>query len=210
MPILRRRRTAISLVDPTDTPFFLDETEERKRSVCNLKDLAEAYFRSVRAQSIMFLLSILSCVLFVAETYQEDFGTSNVALSAIEFAVSLAFLGDYVLSLVFALDRWAYAVSFNGIVDLLSILPLGSFLAFHSGLIAHISIDEGALTWLEVGNLCRILRGLKVFRVMRFSETGDDLTLSYTRRRLTGPSALDDSQSVTVRIFKLIFWFSGT
>ena len=82
-------------------------------------------------------------------------------LQIIEFCISLAFLIDYILTLVFALDRWAYVFSFNGMVDLISILPLGSFLAFHFGLIPHTStgISEGALMWLEIGNLCRWVGG---------------------------------------------------
>ena len=74
------------------------------------------------------------------------------------------------LTVAFAIDRWRYVFSFNGLVDLVSILPLGSFIAFHFGLLGPKGrVDEPALMWLEVGNLCRILRGLKVFRVLRFS-----------------------------------------
>lgn len=73
--------------------------------------------------------------------------------------VSLSFLADYLLTVIFALDRWAYIFSFNGIVDLISILPLGSFLAFHFGLLGPPDdINETAIMWLEIGNLCRCVR----------------------------------------------------
>lgn len=63
--------------------------------------------------------------------------------------------------------------------------------------------------------MCSILRGLKVFRIMRFSESPDVsgalLTPNrYSRRLFTGPSPFDDSNSVSSRVIKLTFWLIGT
>jgi len=208
LPTLRRRRTAVSLTEPADPPFFLKDEDNYERSCWSLKDLAEAYFRSFSAQLFMFSLSILSCVLYVVETYQDN-PHENMTLTVMEFMLSLSFVGDYVLTLAFALDRRRYIVSFNGIIDLVSILPLISFLFYH---ILYGEMHETAVAWLEIGSLCRILRGLKVFRVMRFSsESTSSLKMPYSlRRNLTGPLPYDESNTVTARIITLCFWLCGT
>lgn len=207
LPTLRRRRTAVSLTQPADPPFFLEDEDNYERSWVSLKDLAEAYFRSFWAQLFMFSLSILSCVLYVVETYQDN-PYENITLTVMEMMLSLSFLVDYVLTLAFALDRRRYMVSFNGIIDLVSILPLISFVVY------HLTVGEtqsAAVAWLEIGSLCRILRGLKVFRVMRFSSESNSLKMPYSlRRNLTGPLPFDDSNTVTARIITLCFWLCGT
>jgi hypothetical protein len=208
LPTLRRRRTAVSLTEPADPPFFLEDEDNYERSWRSLKDLAEAYFRSFWAQLFMFSLSILSCVLYVVETYQDN-PYQNVTFTVIEVMLSLSFLVDYVLTLAFALDRRRYIVSFNGIIDLVSILPLISVIVYH---VTYGKTQSAAVAWLEIGSLCRILRGLKVFRVMRFSsESTSSLKMPYSlRRNLTGPLPFDESNTVTARIITLCFWLCGT
>lgn len=79
----------------------------------------------------------------------------------LECILSLSFLIDYMLTFVFALDGWRYVVSFNGVVDLISILPVGSFLAFHMGLLGDAdNVNQTAIMWLEIGNLGRCVGGL--------------------------------------------------
>jgi hypothetical protein len=70
---------------------------------------------------------------------------------ALECLFSLAFLVDYIFSTVFALDSWAYVVSFNGVVDLLSVLPAVSFAVLHYT--PHV---EGAgIDWIDLFHLIR-------------------------------------------------------
>lgn len=208
LPTLRRRRrTAVSLTEPADPPLFLEEEDSHKRSCFSLKDVAEAYFRSFLAQLYMFSLSIISCVLYVAETYQDN-PYEHVGMAIMEFILSISFLVDYVLTIAFALDRRRYIFSFNGIVDLVSILPLISFMVYH---FSYGEMHDTAVAWLEIGSLSRILRGLKVFRVMRFSsESHSSLRMPYSRRNLTGPLPFDEHNTVTARIIKLCFWLCGT
>lgn len=233
-------------------------------------------------QMCMLGLCIFSCILFVVETYEPNYGIANNTITVsvggwmrvtpadrpagdtpialplsvrpptqlLEVLVSLLFLADYVLTIVFALDHWRYVFSFWGIVDLISILPLGSFLAFHFSHSDH--INETTLLWLEIANLFRyagsiqstidpprstplspppapsidrphyptksngnsILRALKVFRVMRFSEASDMsgvLLMPHrnSRRRIIGPPTFDDSNSVSSRVIHLSFWLIG-
>lgn len=182
--------------------MFLEDEDYHKRSCLSLKDLAESYFRSFLAQLLMFGLSIFSCVLYVVETYHEN-PYRHLTLTMLEVLLSLSFLVDYILTLAFALDRWRYIVSFNGIIDLVSILPLISIVVYHA---SYGDKQDVAVAWLEIGSLCRILRGLKVFRVMRFSSESN----AYSRRNLTGPLPFDENNTVTARIVTLCFWLCGT
>lgn len=202
-PTMRQRRTAVSLTEPADPPFFLENEDNYQRSCWSLKDVAEAYFRSFWAQFYMFSLSILACVLYVVETYQES-PYDNTTLTVMEIILSLSFLVDYILTLAFALDRWRYIVSFDGIIDLVSVLPLISLLIYH---FSYGKMHDAAVTWLEIGSLCRILRGLKIFRVMRFSESSSSMKMPYTLQR---DLPFDESDTVKTRIITLCFWLCGT
>lgn len=69
--------------------------------------------------------------------------------------ISSAFLMDFVLSVAFSLDRWAYLWSVNGLVDFLSVLPMLPFIAYHVPGSKMDSRAESGFHWIESTNLCR-------------------------------------------------------
>ena len=134
----------------------------------------------------MLLLSIISCVLFIVETYLPYSGMELVSvtvrpptthlympssrllsrpcladssglllLQVIEALISVAFLADFVLSIAFALDRWAYLWSLNGAIDFLSILPVLPFLAWRIPGFREQRLAMSDFHWIEISSLCR-------------------------------------------------------
>ena len=57
--------------------------------------------------------------------------------------------------MVFALDWKRYVLSLNGLIDLISIIPIITWLAYHMGLMSFADIVSGHYVWLDIGNLCR-------------------------------------------------------
>lgn len=103
---------------------------------------------------ILILASVLAVMLESVEAFASRFGT---ALRVLDWIFTVLFLAEYSVRLWVARDRIRYAVSFFGIVDLLSILP--SFIGiFVSG--AH------SLLVIRVLRLLRVFRVLKVMRML--------------------------------------------
>ena len=113
----------------------------------------EADTRAGKVFDVMLILCILASVMAVfldtVPQIHEHFGP---LLYAVEWGFTLLFTVEYALRLWSINNRWLYARSFYGVVDLLSILP-----AFLSLLV------PGAQNFLVV----RVLRVLRVFRVLR-------------------------------------------
>ncbi|MBN3503088.1 ion transporter [Burkholderia cenocepacia] len=126
----------------------------------------------LRKLDIAVLALIVASVLVVmADSVQELHQQYGHALYAAEWAFTLLFSAEYLLRLCTAKKPAAYARSFFGIVDLVSVLP--TYLAFFfPGL--HALIDV------------RLLRLLRVFRILGLSiylEEGQMLMRALTRAR---------------------------
>lgn len=99
----------------------------------------------------LILASVAAVILDSMASMQARIGT---ALDVLEWGVTVVFSIEYTLRLTCHRHPLKYALSFFGLIDLLSILP--SYLAL---------IEPGALFFLDV----RILRLMRVFRVFRLT-----------------------------------------
>ncbi|MGL6259195.1 ion transporter [Vibrio sp. WXL103] len=106
-----------------------------------------------RAFDIGLIIAILlSLVVVIAESIPEVHAIYGPPLHAIEIAFTLLFTIEYLARLYCSPQRWAYARSFYGIIDLLAIVP--SYLAL---------MIPGASYMLVI----RLLRIMRIFRVLR-------------------------------------------
>ncbi|KWN13450.1 ion transporter [Burkholderia territorii] len=147
-------------------------TEPLRRTVrAAIRDAAR-HPRFVRGLDIAVLALIVASVFVVmADSVQELHARHGKALYAAEWAFTLLFTVEYAVRLLTAPKPAAYARSFFGIVDLVSILP--TYLAFFfPGL--HALIDV------------RLLRLLRVFRILGLAiylEEGQMLIRALARAR---------------------------
>ncbi len=106
-----------------------------------------------RAFDVVLLLVIVASVLAVmlesVDAFSSRFGT---ALRVLDWVFTILFLAEYSVRIWVARDRLRYAISFFGVVDMLSILP--SFLGF---------FFSGMHSLLVI----RVLRLLRVFRILK-------------------------------------------
>jgi voltage-gated potassium channel len=106
-----------------------------------------------RAFDVALLILIVASVVAVMLESVEAFATRfGFALRVLDWVFTIVFLAEYVLRLWVARRRLRYALSFFGLVDLLSILP--SFIGI---------VVSGAHSLLVI----RVLRLLRVFRVLK-------------------------------------------
>lgn len=83
---------------------------------------------------------------------------------AAEVAITAIFTVEYVLRLICAPKRWAYAKSFFGIVDLLSVLP--TYIAMFTAADAH---------YLMIVRILRLMRIFRILKLARFLHEADAL-----------------------------------
>lgn len=127
------------------------------------KTIFESNTRMGRAFDLVLIAVILTSVATVMLNsvhalrvqYGDLFLTAEIAITAI-------FTVEYILRLICAPNRWAYATSFFGIVDLLSVLPT---------YIGLISADAHYLMIVRILRLMRIFRILKLARFLHEAET---------------------------------------
>jgi len=103
------------------------------------------------ALMVAIVLSILVVCLESVASIQAKYGS---VLRAIEWGITILFTVEYILRLYSVDKPWRYALSFYGIVDLLSILP--TYLSF---------FIAGSQSLLVI----RTLRLLRVFRILKLA-----------------------------------------
>ena len=127
------------------------------------KTIFESNTRMGRAFDLVLIAVILTSVVTVmlnsVHSLRVQYG--DLFLTA-EIAITAIFTVEYILRLVCAPNRWAYATSFFGIVDLLSVLPT---------YIGLISADAHYLMIVRILRLMRIFRILKLARFLHEAET---------------------------------------
>lgn len=117
----------------------------------------EAGTRFGRAFDIALLaLIVLSVVAVMLESVAGIRARWGSQLMAIEWAITLIFTAEYVVRLWCVRRPWRYALSFFGIVDLLSIIP--TFLSI---------VVEGSQSLLVIRTL-RLVRAFRVFKLSRY------------------------------------------
>ncbi|MEM7219052.1 MAG: ion transporter [Pseudomonadota bacterium] len=136
----------------------------------------EAHTKAGAAFDVALIVCILLSVgVVLLDTVPGVNARYGNVLYAVEWAFTIIFTVEYVLRLWSINNRWLYARSFYGIVDLASILP-----AFVSLFV------PGAETFLVV----RVLRVLRVFRVLRLVQFVGEAemlvtALAASRRKIT-------------------------
>lgn len=104
---------------------------------------------------IVIVAILLSVAVVIADTMAAPAARYGGALSAAEWTFTALFTVEYVARLVSVRRPWAYALSFYGIIDLLSVLPTYLAIVWPE---SHLLIDV------------RVLRLLRVFRIFRLTE----------------------------------------
>lgn len=108
-----------------------------------------------RVNLIGATLIVISVVVSMVDTLSGISPSSREALKLFEHAVTLVFMGEYLLRLWAAHRPWSYFLSFYGMVDLLTWLPL--FLTGDSELAIRL------LRIFRILKLLRYLRALQLF-----------------------------------------------
>lgn len=124
------------------------------------------------ASMIVIIASVLAVMLESIEVVRVRYGT---ALRIVEWALTFLFTADYLLRLVTVYRPVRYAVSFFGLVDLLSVLP--SYLSL---------VWPGTQSLLVIRSL-RLLRIFRVLKLVHFLDEAKTLTtaLRASRAKIT-------------------------
>lgn len=117
---------------------------------------------------IAILLSVLAVMLESVAGIKAEYGD---ILYTIEWFFTVLFTIEYIARLVVVTKPWRYALSFLGIVDLLSILPTFLSLFF-----------VGAQSLLVIRSI-RLLRVFRVFKLARFLGEASQLTAALKASR---------------------------
>lgn len=144
---------------------------ERRRRVYEIVEIGAAGDLVSRAYDLFYTLTIiLNLTATVLDTYDALHAKYGTLFALIEFVTVTAFAVDYVLRIYTAdfkyrgLSRgkaaWKYAVSFGGIVDIISFLPVYLPFFFPSGAAAF-----------------RLVRVIRIFRLFRINAYYDSLNV---------------------------------
>ena len=144
---------------------------ERRRRVYEIVEIGAAGDRISRAYDLFYTLTILlNLTATILDTYDAIQARYAAALNAVELVTVAAFAVDYVLRLYTAdfhyhgMNRGKaalkYAVSFGGVVDILSFLPVYLPFFFPSGAAAF-----------------RLVRVIRIFRLFRVNAYYDSLNV---------------------------------
>lgn len=101
---------------------------------------------------IAIIISVIVVVLDSVNSYQQKYGDF---LYAAEWFFTILFSIEYILRLVSVRRPWRYALSFFGVIDILSIFP------------TYLSLFVPGVQYLLT---VRILRLLRIFRVLKLTE----------------------------------------
>lgn len=134
--------------------YFTEERRVRLRGIIHDSDTPEG-----RRFDIWLIAAILlSIALVMGESMVAAESYTGIAVRVLEILVTVAFTAEYALRLWTARDRFRWATSFYGVLDLMALLP--SFLSL-------IWPGMRALMVLRAVRLMRIFRILGLFNYMR-------------------------------------------
>jgi voltage-gated potassium channel len=178
------RRESFVLNQPLSVEDSIPEdliTSESKswNLVTHVKNLATIYLRSNIARVLVLFGAILSCILYVIETYVDNpnYLTFSFVMDLIIFAL---FATDYLFNILYATIKWKYILSSQGIIDLLSLLS-----------IMNVFVVGADLSFLPLFRLLRVIKVLRFFHIVSIMNVD----------RPKPPSA---SEAITFEIISLI------
>ena len=154
-----------AMTDDTDTPRL--SLRDKLHEVIFEADTPEG-----KAFDVGLIVSILlSVVVVMLDSVSSIRNIYGPVLETLEWVFTIAFSIEYVLRLICIRKPVKYALSFFGLVDLLSVLP------------TYISLF---LPGTEVLLVIRILRVLRIFRVLKLSRISREATLMVRSLRNSG------------------------
>lgn len=144
---------------------------ERRRRIYEIVEIGAAGDRVSRAYDLFYTLTIvLNLIVTILDTYDALHAKYELLFDIVEMVTVAAFAVDYILRLYTAdfkfrgLSRgkaaWKYAISFGGLVDLISFLPVYLPFFFPSGAAAF-----------------RLVRVIRIFRLFRINAYYDSLNV---------------------------------
>jgi voltage-gated potassium channel len=153
------RRDSFVLNQPLSAEASLPEdllTSEHQAWSFNsaIKHLATIYLRSNIARLLVLFGAILSCVLYVVETYvdNESYQMFSFLMDIIIFTL---FATDYLFNILYVTIKWKYVFSSQGIIDLLSLLS-----------IVNVFNVRADLSFLPLFRLLRVIKVLRFFHIV--------------------------------------------
>lgn len=139
----------------------ISENEKLKKDLYRI--IYEADTRAGKLFDIMLIWAILlSVVLVVVESVHEYAEEYQILFTAGEWFFTILFSLEYLLRIYVIRKKWAYILSFYGVVDLLAILP------------TFLSLILPGTQYLMV---IRILRLMRVFRIFKLSSYLSEATI---------------------------------
>ena len=149
----------------------------------------EAGARFDKILMVMILLSITALMLETMKVFNHP-----EIFYGLEWFFTLAFTVEYVARLYVVEGRWKYALSFYGIVDLVSILP------------TYLSLFIPGANSLLMMRILRLLRVFRVLKMFRFLQEGNMLitALTHSARKIF---VFFFSVLILVMIFGSIMYF---
>jgi voltage-gated potassium channel len=109
----------------------------------------------------VIITSVATVMLNSVHSLRDKYGAYFLAA---EVVITAIFTAEYVLRLICAPKRWAYAKSFFGIVDLLSVLP--TYIAMFTAADAH---------YLMIVRILRLMRIFRILKLARFLHEAESL-----------------------------------
>ena len=155
-----------------------------------LKNTTTRYMRSNVTRIIILMASVVSCVVYVVETYlrREDNPGFLWFAICVDIFTFIVFGIDYFFNVMYAHTKLYYIVSFQGVVDLASLLS-----------IVNLFVANADLSFLPLFRLTRVLKVLRLFRTASIVNV----------EKPTPPSAseaiLFEIASLVITIFLAIF-----
>ena len=155
-----------------------------------VKNTTTRYMRSNLTRMIILMASVVSCVVYVVETYlrREDNPGFLWFAICVDMFTFVVFGIDYFFNVMYAHTKIYYIVSFQGIVDLASLLS-----------IVNLFVANADLSFLPLFRLTRVLKVLRLFRTASIVNV----------EKPTPPSAseaiLFEIASLVITIFLAIF-----
>jgi voltage-gated potassium channel len=126
------------------------------------------YIRSNVMRMVVVIASLVSCALFVINSYDKYTGpTSQTVMDSIDIVIFVIFALDYIFNILYSTSKLSYMGSFTGLVDLASLCS-----------IINIFVAKTDLSFLPLLRLLRNFKLLRMFQLSMYINVDDPQPLS--------------------------------